>query len=86
MMGGVSLQTSPKNIIIQDMINSEDSMNATESTNTNTFKDNLVEVTTGTIIGALPFPFLQLLHHQHTLFQKRMPNYVPISAPQNHVS
>ena len=37
-MGQVSLETSPKNIMIQDMINSENSMNTTESTNTNTFK------------------------------------------------
>ena len=38
MMGEVSLETSPKNIMIQDMINSENSMNTTESTNTNIFK------------------------------------------------
>ena len=37
-MGEVSLETSPKNIMIQDMINSEKSMNTTESTNTNIFK------------------------------------------------
>ena len=35
MMGEVSLETSPKNIMIQDMINSENSMNTTESTRTN---------------------------------------------------
>ena len=39
MMGEVSLKTSPKNIMIQDMINSENSMNKTESTNTNIFKN-----------------------------------------------
>ena len=38
MMGEVSLETSPKNIMIQDMINSENSMNTTELTNTNIFK------------------------------------------------
>ena len=38
MMGEVSLETSPKNIMIQDMINSENSMNTTESTDTNIFK------------------------------------------------
>ena len=38
MMGEVSLETLPKNIMIQDMINSENSMNTTESTNTNIFK------------------------------------------------
>ena len=38
----VSLETSPKNIMIQDMIISENSMNPTESTNTNIFKINLV--------------------------------------------
>ena len=38
-MGEVSLQTLPKNIMIQDMISSENSMNTTESTNTNTFKN-----------------------------------------------
>ena len=44
MIGEVSLETSPQNIIIQDMINSENSMNTTESTNTNIFKMvNLVQ-------------------------------------------
>ena len=38
MMGEVSLETSPKNIMIQDMINSENSMTTTESTNTHIFK------------------------------------------------
>ena len=38
MMGEVSLETSPKNIMIQGMINSKNSMNTTESTNTNIFK------------------------------------------------
>ena len=38
MMGEVSLDTSPKNIMIQDMINSENNMNITELTNTNIFK------------------------------------------------
>ena len=33
-----SLETSPKNIVIQDMINSENSTNTTESTNTNILK------------------------------------------------
>ena len=37
-MEEVSLEMSPKNIMIQDMINSENSMNTTESTNTNIFK------------------------------------------------
>ena len=37
-MGEVSLETSAKNIMIQDMINSENSVNTTESTNTNMFK------------------------------------------------
>ena len=37
-MGEVSLETSPENIMIQDMINSENSMNTTESTNTTIFK------------------------------------------------
>ena len=37
-MGEVSLETSPKNIMIQDKINSENSMNTIESTNTNIFK------------------------------------------------
>ena len=37
MMGEVSLETSPKNIMIQDMINSENSMNTTESTHTDIF-------------------------------------------------
>ena len=39
MMGEVSLEMLPKNIMIQDMINSENSMNTTESTNTNIFKN-----------------------------------------------
>ena len=38
MMGEVSLETSPKNIMIQDLINSENSMNTTESTNAYIFK------------------------------------------------
>ena len=38
MMGEVSLKASPKDIAIQDMINSENSTNTTESTNTNIFK------------------------------------------------
>ena len=38
MMGEVSLEASPKDIMIQDMINSENSTNTTESTNTNIFK------------------------------------------------
>ena len=38
MIGEVSLETSPKNIMIQDMINSENGMYTTESTNTNIFK------------------------------------------------
>ena len=38
MMGEVSLEMSPKNIMIKHMINSENSMNTTESTNTNIFK------------------------------------------------
>ena len=38
MMREVSLETWQKNIIIQDMINSENSINTTESTNTNIFK------------------------------------------------
>ena len=38
MMGEVSLETSPKSIMIQDMTNSEYSINTTESTNTNIFK------------------------------------------------
>ena len=38
-MGKVSLETSPKNAIIQDTINSGNSMNTTELTNTNIFKD-----------------------------------------------
>ena len=38
MMGEVSLEKSPENIMIQDRINSENSMNTTESTNTNIFK------------------------------------------------
>ena len=33
MMGEVSLETSPKSIMTQDMINSENGMNTTESTN-----------------------------------------------------
>ena len=43
MMGEVSLETSPKNIMIQDTINSENSMYTTESTNTNIFKSRLVD-------------------------------------------
>ena len=39
MMGEVSLETSPRNIMTQDMISSENSMNTTESTNTNIFKN-----------------------------------------------
>ena len=39
-MGEVFLVTSPKNIMIQDMINSENSMNTTKSTNTNIFRIN----------------------------------------------
>ena len=46
-MGEVSLETSPKNIMIQDMINSENNMNITESTNTNIFR---MFSTTGDII------------------------------------
>ena len=38
MMGEVSLETSPKNMMIQYMINSKNGMNTTESTNTNIFK------------------------------------------------
>ena len=38
MMGEVSLEMSLKNIMIQDMINSENSVNTNESTNTNIFK------------------------------------------------
>ena len=38
-MGEASLETSPKNIRIQDMMNSENSTNTTESTNTNIFKN-----------------------------------------------
>ena len=39
MMEEISLETSPKNVMIQqDMINSENSINTTESTNTNTFQ------------------------------------------------
>ena len=38
MMGEVSLETLPKNIMIQDMINSKNNMNITELTNTNIFK------------------------------------------------
>ena len=41
MMAEVSLETSPKNIMIQDMINSENNMNTTVSTDTNIFKTNL---------------------------------------------
>ena len=36
MMEEISLKTSLKNILIQDMMNSGNSMNTTESTNTNT--------------------------------------------------
>ena len=44
MMGEVSLETSPKNIMIQDTIKSENSMYTTESTNTNNiFKSRLVD-------------------------------------------
>ena len=39
MMGEASLETSPKNNMIQDMINS-DNMNSTESTIPNIFKKN----------------------------------------------
>ena len=35
----VSLETSPKNVMIQDMINSENSMNTTESKYTNIFNE-----------------------------------------------
>ena len=38
MMGEVSLEMSPKNIMIQDMINLENSINTTGPTNTNIFK------------------------------------------------
>ena len=38
MMEEVSLEASPKNIIIEDLINSVNSMNRTESTNTNILK------------------------------------------------
>ena len=40
----LSLEMSPKNIniMIQDMINSENSMNRTESTNTNIFKEKML--------------------------------------------
>ena len=38
MMEEVSLETSPKNIIIEDLINSVNSINRTESTNTNILK------------------------------------------------
>ena len=34
----LAVETSPKNSVIQDMINSENSMNTTESTNTNISK------------------------------------------------
>ena len=39
MMGEVSFEISPKNTMIQDMINSENSMNTTESTKTNIFNN-----------------------------------------------
>ena len=39
MMGEVSLETSPKNIMIQGMVNSENSINTAESTKTNIFKN-----------------------------------------------
>ena len=48
MMGEASLETSPKNNMIQDMINS-DNMNSTESTIPNIFKDScLLTLTTST--------------------------------------
>ena len=42
MMGEVSLETSPRNILIQDMINSQNSINTTESTDTNIFKTVII--------------------------------------------
>ena len=38
MIGGVSLETLLKNIMVQDIINLETVLNTTESTNTNVFK------------------------------------------------
>ena len=44
MMGEVSLETSPKNIMIQDMINSENSRKITGSANTNIFKTKVLVI------------------------------------------
>ena len=70
MMGEVSLETSPKNICVQDMINSENSKNTTESANTNIFKmvvedENRVGLIDETMSLALTTCTLQFHANQH---------------------
>ena len=72
MMGEVSLETSPKNNIIQDMINS-DHMNSTESTIPNIFKIIVTycafeKLTKNILLDSFAVRFV--LH-----FQKKEPNF-----------
>ena len=80
MKGEASLEKSPKNIMIQDIINSENSMNTTESTNTNIFKINT------DIVASKPFDWIRFGSIGTDCILKGLRMYVHTDYSQNWIT